>query len=263
MSNRRSEVVAQRLESLRRDLAHGSQPTPEVTHTAIRETPVEQPALPAAEPLPAGPAPWWPETLRGRVSLTPAHLAALCFVVAFSLGLAGWWVVRHVGQPAEVQVVPVAATDSADAPLVDVAPTDTELVIDVAGKVRRPGVVVLSPGARVIDAIDAAGGARKGVDLTPLNLARPLTDGEQVLVGVEAPAGAAGATTTPGGGTLVNLNTADQATLETLPGVGPVTAAAIIDWRTENGSFTRVEELVEVSGIGPATLAKLRDRVTV
>jgi competence protein ComEA len=100
-----------------------------------------------------------------------------------------------------------------------------------------------------------------------VNLARLLTDGEQVLIGV-GPAGgpAAGAATSasPGGtsGPLVNLNTADQTALETLPGVGPVTAQAILQWRTEHGGFTSVDELLEVSGIGDATLAKIAPYVT-
>lgn len=139
----------------------------------------------------------------------------------------------------------------------------------VAGEVRRPGLVVLPTGSRVADAVEAAGGARRGTDLTTLNLARPLVDGEQVVVG--APAGtAAGGGPLPGPGAgpgaaggLVDLNTADQALLETLPGVGPVTATAILDWRAEHGGFTAVEELLEVDGIGDATLEDLAPLVTV
>ena len=127
---------------------------------------------------------------------------------------------------------------------------------------------MLDAGARVIDALEAAGGARPGVDLTSLNLARLLVDGEQIVVGVAAPTGVAGATAgrsrrAPPTGPLVNLNTADQALLETLPDVGPVTAEAIIAWRTEHGGFTAVDELLEVDGIGDATLATLTPHVTV
>jgi len=144
------------------------------------------------------------------------------------------------------------------------APADQLVTVDVAGKVRRPGIVQLPVGSRVVDALEAAGGARRGVDLTPLNLARVLVDGEQVLVGTPAPAGAAPSTSgTPAPGALVNINTADQTLLETLPGVGPVTAGSIISWRTSNGPFSAVEELVEVDGIGEATLAKLAPLVTV
>ena len=112
-----------------------------------------------------------------------------------------------------------------------------------------------------------SGGARPGVDLASLNLARLLVDGEQIVVGVPPSAGVAGAASPlpPGStdGPLVNLNTADQALLETLPDVGPVTAEAIIAWRTEHGGFTAIDELLEVDGIGDATLAELSPHVTV
>ena len=140
-----------------------------------------------------------------------------------------------------------------------------EVVVDVAGKVKEPGIVVLPEGSRVHEAIEAAGGIKGRVDTTSLNLARVLADGEQVLVGVEAagpPAGAGDAGSGPSGA-AVNLNTATAEELQTLPGVGPVTAEAIVTWRTENGRFSSVDDLLEVSGIGEKTLADLRDRVTV
>ncbi|MGZ4131862.1 MAG: helix-hairpin-helix domain-containing protein [Actinomycetota bacterium] len=133
---------------------------------------------------------------------------------------------------------------------------------------RHPGVYRFEPGARIVDAVERAGGARDGADLMVLNLAAPLTDGQQVLVPKKgqtlAPTGTGG-TTGVGGitGGLVNINTADEATLETLNGVGPVTAAAIIKYREENGPFATVDQLDAVSGIGPATLEELRDQVTV
>ncbi len=142
-----------------------------------------------------------------------------------------------------------------------------EVVVDVAGKVRRPGIVRLPAGARVVDAVKAAGGPRRGVDLSGLNLARVLVDGEQVVVGVPAPAGVAASAASAAGsgppGALVNINTATQDQLETLPGIGPVTAQAILQWRTDNGAFSAVDELLEVSGIGEATLADLAPFVTV
>jgi competence protein ComEA len=133
--------------------------------------------------------------------------------------------------------------------------------------------VTLPVGARVADALDAAGGPQGRVDLTTLNLARVLLDGEQLLVGVkaavpppaptgDAPSSTPGGTPTAAGG-LVNLNTATEAELDTLPGVGPVTAQAILAWRSEHGSFSSVEELLEVSGIGEVTLEELRPLVTV
>jgi competence protein ComEA len=152
-----------------------------------------------------------------------------------------------------------------------------QVVVDVEGKVRRPGIAVLPAGSRVVDALEAAGGARRQADLQALNLARLLVDGEQLLVGVGPPTGvAAGSLTAPPGTTgptssgspgdaplaLVNINTADQTALETLPGVGPVTATAILAWRTEHGAFASVDELLEVSGIGDATLADIAPHVT-
>ena len=149
------------------------------------------------------------------------------------------------------------------------------VTVDVAGRVRRPGVVVLASGSRVVDALEAAGGARRGVGLGALNLARVLVDGEQVLVGPPprgVPAAAAlpgtttatvpGATASSTGPATVSLNTADQATLETLPQVGPVTAQAILAWREQHGAFSAVEELLEVDGIGPATLAQIAPHAT-
>lgn len=223
-----------------------------------------------------------PPTLQGRVRLTAGHLTVVAVLVAAGLGVTAWWAVRADDQGT---VVPAAtwsdgAKSSANAPkpsalvtpVADAAaasPTaQPEVVVDVAGKVRRPGIVTLPGGSRVVDAIDAAGGARPGVDLTQLNLARVLVDGEQIVVGVSPPGGvAATAASAPGApsGTsapMVNINAATQSELEELPGVGPVTAAAIIKWRSENGAFTAVDELLEVSGIGDATLAKIAPFVT-
>ncbi|MBC2934152.1 ComEA family DNA-binding protein [Nocardioides sp. zg-1228] len=206
------------------------------------------------------------------------HLAVVAVVAALAVGLAAWWVVRD-----QARVVPLetAATGTSETPavaatpLVPVGPPGTagagaegedgaDLVVDVAGKVRSPGIAVLPPGSRVVDALEAAGGARRGVDLTALNLARPVVDGEQILVGVAPAAGVAGTidSQVPAGTALVNLNTADEAALDTLPGVGPVTAGAILAWRDANGAFTSVEELLEVDGIGEATLADLAPLVT-
>ena len=133
---------------------------------------------------------------------------------------------------------------------------------------RHPGIAVLDAGARVVDALEAAGGARPGVELSGLNLARVLVDGEQVVVGGTPPAGAAASSppqagVTGGAVTLVNLNTATESELDTLPEVGPVTAASILQWRDQHGGFTSVDELLEVDGIGEVTLGKLAPYVTV
>ncbi|MCL3776602.1 helix-hairpin-helix domain-containing protein [Actinomyces sp. AC-19-1] len=152
-----------------------------------------------------------------------------------------------------------------------------QVVVHVAGAVTSPGVVVLVEGARVTDAIDAAGGVAPDADTDQLNLARPLTDGEQVRVprqgeearqatGGEGP-GAPGQGGTGGGGPgtsgTVNLNTADAAELEALPGIGPSLAQRIISYRAEHGAFTSVDELTAVSGIGSARLEALRELVSV
>ncbi|MCX5042761.1 ComEA family DNA-binding protein [Aldersonia sp. NBC_00410] len=158
---------------------------------------------------------------------------------------------------------------------------DGELVVSVVGLVHVNGLVRLPAGSRIADAIAAAGGAKEGADLLSLNMAARVADGDQILVGVADPNGgapvlgsaaigpgrgsAAGAGgTAPQGSTgKVNLNTATEAQLDELPGVGPVTAAAIVGWRNANGPFSDVEQLGEVDGIGPARLAKLRDLVAV
>ncbi len=148
-----------------------------------------------------------------------------------------------------------------------VGEASTTVTVDVAGRVRRPGIVVLDAGARVVDALREAGGARPGVDLGDLNLARVLVDGEQVVVGVPPPVTGLPTTSvsSPGAptGQLVDLNTADLVALESLPEVGPVTAQAIVTWRDTNGGFTAVSELLEVDGIGEATLAAMAPFVTV
>jgi competence protein ComEA len=143
------------------------------------------------------------------------------------------------------------------------------LVISVSGRVAHPGLVRVPNGSRVADVLAAAGGALPGVDLAGLNLARRVVDGEQVAVGVPAApdAGAAQASAPAAGppapAAKVDLNTATVAQLDTLPGVGPVTAQHIVDWRARNGRFARVEQLREVDGIGEHRFQQLRELVTV
>lgn len=247
--------------------------------TEDEPAPVPRPGRHAARRLGRSVSGVVPETMRGRVALGPPQLALVAVLVAVGLALTTWWVVRgdprQVAAPVAAQPVPGLATPApGSVPVPGAAPaTGTaaaageKVTVDVAGKVRRPGIVVLDAGSRVVDAIEAAGGARPRVDLTGLNLARLLVDGEQVLVGLAAPAGVAGAgvagSAPPAAGALVNLNTATTVELESLPEVGPVTAAAILAWREEHGGFTAVEELLEVDGIGDATLATIAPHVTV
>jgi competence protein ComEA len=135
-------------------------------------------------------------------------------------------------------------------------PSSASLVVSVVGKVARPGLVTVPDGSRVADALRAAGGPLPDADLTPLNLARKLSDGEQVAVGVPQPQPAPGQP--PG---KVNLNTATETDLETLPGVGPAMAQRILQWRTKNGRFQSVDQLREVDGIGATRFDHLKDLV--
>lgn len=140
------------------------------------------------------------------------------------------------------------------------APT-TSVTIDVEGTVRKPGIVVLHAGARVVDAVKAAGGSFRRDQLAGLNLATVLTDGQQVVVGAQVAGSGAGGAVASGG--RVNLNTASADELDAIPGVGPVTAESIVSWRQRNGSFHTADELLEVDGIGPGKFAKIKPHVTV
>lgn len=170
-----------------------------------------------------------------------------------------------VGKGAEPRASSVGAQGASGA-------AGTEIVVDVSGKVREPGVHRLPAGSRVTDALRAAGGVRPGTNTEGLNRARFLVDGEQIVVGGPAPAavpGAGGANTAGAGGSAagaaptapISLNTATADQLNTLPGVGPVLAQHIIDYRTQHGGFRSVDELRQVNGIGDRRFADLRDLV--
>lgn len=187
------------------------------------------------------------------------EMLVLAVVGVAIAGGAGLWYMRSVPRPIET----VALTRPAAGP----SPTPELLFVHVAGWVRNPGVYELQAGARVIDAIDRAGGARNGADLNALNLAALVVDAQQVLVPRRALAAVGpggGPVASPGGaGQQINLNVATAEDLETLPGIGEVLAQRIIDHRESNGPFTSVDELLDVSGIGESRLEDIRDEVTV
>lgn len=197
-------------------------------------------------------------------------LAAVAVVVVL---VAGVWAWRSRPQAEPVRPAAAVGAPETSAP----APTASagQVVVALAGKVRRPGLVRLPAGARVADAIEAAGGALPGVDVALLNPARKVTDGELILVGVSAPPGQAAppGPATGGGGPAaggaapgsgpVNLNTATLAQLDALPGVGPVLAQRILDHRDQHGGFRSVSDLRQVDGIGDARYEQLKDLVTV
>jgi competence protein ComEA len=215
---------------------------------------------------------WTPTGLRAART-DPGRRGAVALVgVALLAALAVAVYVWH-GRPQPQPIAPPPVVTGAAPTGPAASPTSARsLVVAISGKVRRPGVVTVPAGARVIDVLKAAGGPLPRADIGMLNLARKVADGELVTVGVPAPApagsGSAGeapsAGDAAGGSTApIDLNTATPAELETLPGVGPVLAQRILDWRTEHGQFATVDQLSDVPGIGDARLAQLRDLVRV
>jgi competence protein ComEA len=254
----------------------------------------------AAGHLEVDPEPTEEEPARRRWAVAPRTAVAAVVAIALLAAALGFRAVAAAGGPAEIPdgwssaqdalagdgggwsdgdrrsttaapepgvAVPASAdVGAADGPEAARVP----VVVHVAGEVARPGVVELPAGARVHEAIAASGGATPEAELAAVNLARVLVDGEQVYVpapGEVAPAvsqpGDVGAGAGPGPGRTLGLNTATAAELDALPGIGPVLAQRIVDWRTAHGRFTVVEELTEVAGIGPTLLERLRDLVAV
>jgi competence protein ComEA len=242
---------------------------------------------------------WLPEAAESRgwvawMRADPgrAGAIALAVVAALAVLVTVFTLVRDRPAPVMSAKLPPVEKASTAGPRSSASPAagqpagpDRPVVVSVVGLVHTPGLVTLAPGARIADALRAAGGAVNGADTIGLNMARPVGDGEQIVVGLapvsgqptalgssvasgSAPvSGAAGprvsGTVKPKGGEVLDLNTATVEQLDALPGVGPVTAAAIVAWRQANGKFTSVDQLADVDGIGPARLDKLRPLVRV
>lgn len=192
---------------------------------------------------------------------------ALAAVAAAVVLIAGFlaWRARPATEPVPESVPgPAAAGPAVHTPAAGAPSAATEIVVAVAGKVRKPGLVRLLPGSCVADAIESAGGAKPGVDVALLNPARKVVDGELIVVGANPPpppGGPAVGAAPPGG--RVNLNTATLADLDTLPGVGPVLAQRILAHRDQHGGFRTVADLRTVDGIGDSRYEQLKDLVTV
>jgi competence protein ComEA len=239
---------------------------------------------------------WLPDASDGggwmaKVRADPgrAGAIALAVVAAVAVLVTVFTVMRDRPAPVMSAKLPPVQPLSSTSPRSSASPSagaDRPVVVSVVGLVHKPGLVTLTPGARIADALQAAGGAVDGADTIGLNMARPLGDGEQIVVGLAPLSGqpkALGSTVSPGiaapptsgptelskgspkpkRGEVLDLNTATVEQLDALPGVGPVTAAAIVAWRQANGKFTSVDQLAEVDGIGPARLEKLRALVRV
>jgi competence protein ComEA len=196
------------------------------------------------------------EGLAGRRKDVATVASVAVAAVVLGVALAGRGAPAKVAPPASAP----AESTSPD------APAGGTVMVHVAGAVRTPGLYRLAEGSRVADAVDAAGGPRRRADLDALNLAEVVVDGGKVGVPRRGQAPVASEASQPaadGAPAPINVNTADQAALETIPGIGPVKAGAIIEHRTRAGPFPSVDALIEVTGIGPATLESMRPHVTV
>ncbi|WP_246531020.1 ComEA family DNA-binding protein [Streptomyces bathyalis] len=301
----RAAAMASARESVRRSRARRAAMRPSAvapTAAAAREfgdaaRPTPESAGPAGADVAGTPGAWGrarlalcerlPLWVQLRCGIEPRTLLALAVVLVVAVGFA----VHHfwTGRPEAVRApsaerapagsaaeAPDSAGPAAGAAKVPGQLAGGRLVVDVSGKVRRPGIYKLPNGARVADALEAAGGVRPGTDVSGLNRARRVVDGEQIVAGGASPgsgarpgAGAAGADPSggpaaggapPGG--LMSLSAATTEQLETLPGVGPVLAQHIVEYREEHGGFTSLDQLKEVNGIGERRFADIRPKVS-
>lgn len=210
-----------------------------------------------------------------RLCATPekSHVRALVLIgVVAALVAAGYlWLARPRPDDRAAPAASASLTDPRPAVPVSPAAASSPVVVHVLGKVEHPGVITLPSGSRVAEAIRAAGGVRRGAKTGTLNLARKLVDGEQIPVGVPRPAPppgtapSSGPSSGPSGapGTPLDLNTATPDQLDALPGVGPVLAQRIVDYRTQHGGFRSIGQLQEVNGIGARRFADLKSMVRV
>lgn len=230
-------------------------------------------AVPAG-PATAGPSAAVPSTAASAPALVVERTAPELVAAGTPVPAAPGTTTAAVPTPAAV-TAPTTASVPAATPA-STPPMAEELVVHVAGLVRQPGIVRLPPGSRVADAIEAAGGVTKPRAADSVNLARPVADGEQIVVSATPAPAAARApagdvveglgnpmTMAPSPAAPMDINAASAAELDVLPGIGPVLAQRIVDWRTSNGPFTAIDELGEVSGIGDTMLARLRSLVRV
>lgn len=188
-------------------------------------------------------------------------LAAVAVCVAFVVGR----VLLPAGGASAAAPVELRVSSGARNAGAEGGASGPRLVVHVVGAVRRPGLYRLRAGSRVADAVEQAGGAASAADVSLVNLAAPLADGQQVVVPSRVPAAEAGGIGVSPGSSgpsgPVHLNTASVAELDELPGIGPVTAQKIVDFREQHGAFSSVEELDAIPGIGPAKVEQLRDLV--
>ena len=190
-----------------------------------------------------------------ELNISPDQKRALLILFSLCLGLGGFFFVRSgpTTSPEIVQdlVIPIQETVTA------------EVIVNVAGKVANPGVYKLPIGSRVVDAINLAGNQLKGVDISDINLARVLVDGEQILVGTPPAVAAKKAAAKVSASNPLDLNRATAAQLDTLPGIGPVTAQRILDYRSKVGRINSVDELKKISGLGGAKFEEIKNLLRV
>ena len=184
------------------------------------------------------------------LNINPEQKRGLVILLTLTLCLGGFYFLnsRPQAEPIVIQEIPTAATES----------VTTLLIINVAGKVKNPGVYQLPPGSRVVDALEAAGQQLKGVDISDINLARVLVDGEQILIGSNRTVSGKVAAKKITIDNPLDINRATIAQLDTLPGIGPVTAQRIIDYRTKAGRINAVDELKKISGLGGVKFEEIK-----